>query len=719
MTRRLLLTALAPALALVAAATASAAPTKPDPVAVASQANTILTEENEGREFPKAPQVNDAGFLRRVYVDLIGRIPTDAEIQQFQSLPAADRRSKTITDLMNRDEFAGRWAVYFNDMLRIRYNADGGAALQAYVYEALRTKRPIDELTRELIQAAGRAGSQPATGFVLNDEADPMAMTGVVSQVFLGIRISCAQCHDHPFDVWTREDFYDLAAFFGKTRRVEQRFKMRLLGVYLQEMQQTSILWPPEDKAKGKTREPVKPKFPFELDEADGPNKHIARLTALRNEIAAEAKAKAVAKAKATNVDDLLDDAVNKVSTKKDALDVVAEAKKDVRGLNVGADMYKQSDLRQSLADHVTNPLNKQFARNMVNRVWDQLIGRGFVNPVDDFRDDNPASHPRALDFLAEEFIASGYDFRFLVETIVNTPQYQRGKLTGTVSPPDRMAAEEAFAAAPSRRMVSEAFFDSIVQAGHLFSQKHRPGDNLVKVVSYQQVAVGVKDDPKKPALKPLPGSGGSAMMPAMNGDPQAGVGGYDLEGGLEIDFKKALKKEEELAIEKMKAVPDEVLEAEMMKNMPDPKQRMKYKTVQVTTEVDDNPVFTSSMKMASPAPVGHFLRVFGQTDRATLDESRDHSPSMRQALMMVNGKLTNEAARVGPLEPMYQLLTGNKSNVDAAIKLAYREILTREPSAEELADAKAILSDAKSPVDGMADLRWALLNCNEFRYLP
>src|SRR5262249_25163043 len=126
-----------------------------------------------------------------------------------------------------------------------------------------------------------------------------------------------------------------------------------------------------------------------------------------------------------------------------------------------------------------------------------------------------------------------------------------------------------------------------------------------------------------------------------------------------------------------------------------------------------------SSMRMASPAPVGHFLRVFGQTDRASLDDRRDNSPSMRQALMMLNGQLTNQAARVGALEPMHKLLSGTTPDLEAAIKLAYREALTREPTAEEIADAKAIIAGAKTALDGMADLRWALLNSNEFRYLP
>ena len=101
------------------------------------------------------------------------------------------------------------------------------------------------------------------------------------------------------------------------------------------------------------------------------------------------------------------------------------------------------------------------------------------------------------------------------------------------------------------------------------------------------------------------------------------------------------------------------------------------------------------------------------------LDERRDGSPSMRQALMMLNGKLTNEAARVGPLEPLHALMTGPKANIDAAIQLAYREILTRVPTAQEMDEARQIVKEGATPLDGMADLRWALFNCHEFRYLP
>ena len=91
----------------------------------------------------------------------------------------------------------------------------------------------------------------------------------------------------------------------------------------------------------------------------------------------------------------------------------------------------------------------------------------------------------------------------------------------------------------------------------------------------------------------------------------------------------------------------------------------------------------------------------------------------MRQALMMLNGRLTHEASRVGQLEPIHPLLVGPKANVEDAIKVAYHEVLTRNPTAEEIADGKQIMALADSPLDGMADLRWVLLNCNEFRFIP
>ncbi len=704
------------ALALCAA-TAGAAPPTADPVVTARAIDKLLVQENAGGpKTREAPVVDDLAFLRRISIDLNGRIPTEAEIKKFMAWPAEERRTKAIEDFMGRDQYADRWAIFYSDLFRVRYGSDGGPALQAFVHNAVRTNEPYDVLTRKLLSASGRAGSQPETGFILGDDADPYALTGIVSQVFMGVRISCAQCHNHPFDVWSQKDFYDLAAFFGKTQRVEHRVKMQILGIFLNERAASLIMWPPEGKGEPKARTAVKAKFPFDLAETDGPSKQLARFKALRDHQAAEAKAKAAAKG--TNIDDILDGPAT--GTKKDDLaGVSAEIKAALKKLDLEGDLYKASELRRQLAESVTDPRNRLYSQSFVNRVWAELVGRGFVNPIDDFRGDNPASHPKTLDYLADEFVASGFDFRFLVSTIVRTDAYRRGHLSGTVPATDRLAAEKAFTATPVRRMGSEAIFDSIVQAGHLFTPKHRPGENVVTVVTYQQVAVAVKEDPTKPSIKP-PKLGGD-KMPAMPGAPKMTAGAYDLEKGIEVDFKDALKKKDVLELEKMNAKSPEELEAEMMMKsgtMP-PGTRVRYITKEIKTLVDDNPRFTSSMRMASPAPTGHFLRVFGQTDRGSLDERRDHSPSMRQALMMLNGKLTNEAARIGQLEPVAALITGPKADVDAAVKLVYREALTREPTAEELTFARTIIKDAATPADGLADLRWALFNSNEFRFIP
>ncbi len=678
----------------------------------ASTLDRLIMEGNAGRKVTEAPVVDDLGFLRRAFVDVIGRIPTEKEIQSFLALPERTRRVTILDDLSKREQFADRWTVFFGDMFRIRSNSDGGAAFLAHTHRAIERDLPYDVYCRQLLAASGKANLTPEVGYILGDAADPMALASVTSQVFLGVRMACAQCHNHPFDTWTRKQFYDMAAYFGKTRRQETRIKMRLLGVYLTEAEQTSIMWPPEDKAKGKPRAAVKASFPFELDKGDGPNKHIARLTAMREKLLAEARAKA--NSKKDNIDDLLGDADDKLK-KKDGPEVGLDKTK----LDIEGDLYKASAARAELSKLITDPRNRFFSRNIVNRVWGELVGRGFVNPIDDFKEDNPPSHPKALDYLADEFVANGYDFRWLVRTIAATEAYQRGHLPQSTDAGILRDSQAAFAAATVRRMGSETLYDSLVQAGHLFSVKHKPGENLVTITRVVQEYVELKDGKDPKPLKPKDLKKDDKKMMAMQPKPAMTGGGYDLERSIEVDFKSALMKKDDVKIEAMEAKSNEEIEAEsMMMTRPDGK-KVKVVLREVKTIIDDNPRFASSMRMASPAPVGHFLRVFGQTDRASLDDRRDHSPSMRQALMMLNGQLTNQAARVGALEPMYALLVGPKADLDAAIKLAYREAMTREATADEIDEAKKIIKEAKGVLEGMADLRWALLNSNEFRYLP
>lgn len=686
----------------------------------ANEIDRVLNAENarQGIKQSAMPPTSDLGFLRRIYVDLIARIPTEAEIREFEAWPAETRRDQIIDKLMADPRYVDRWTVFFEDLLRLRTNSTGGAALITFVHQAVQENMPYDELCRRLLIANGKAGRTPEVGFILGDDAEPMAMATVTAQVFLGTRIGCAQCHDHPFDVWKREDFYGMAAYFGKTRRVESQLTR---VVYTTEAQQSSVLWPPEGDAAGETRKPMTPRFPFPIEEDNGSLKFLARLAKVRAPKDAPA-----AGPTGPSVDDLLADADTKVKSRTGSggptLDVTSEAKRDIRQIDIQASLQSQSELRMKLADLVTNPRNRYFSRNIVNRVWKELIGRGFVEPVDDFRKDNPASHPQTLDYLADEFVASGYDLRQLVSAVVRTEVYRRSRAPHDIDDLARQELEVAFLATPMKRMIGESLYDSIVTAGHLFEFKHPAGAN--EVVTYEKIRVPKLAD-GKPGKVSAPALFGGRPMPGMAGMRDAGSAGatpgYALEDAIELDFQKVLVDEEdEVAVEQMRVMSREELEAErMMKDRMAKGDGVEYVEKTVKKVADANPKFNTSLRMESPAPQGHFLRVFGQPNRQDLGESRDESATMRQALMMLNGRLTHEASRVGPLEPLAELLQGDKADITAAIRLAYREIMTRLPSADELAEAREIVTGASTPLEGMADLRWVLLNCNEFRFLP
>lgn len=674
------------------------------PAEAARMLDDIIKRENATERVLTTELISDDAFLRRATIDMIGRIPTMKEIAVYEGW-GNKRRQKLIEHLSEHPRFADRWTIFFADMLRIRSNVTGGNQLLAYVNKSLEADKPYDVLVRELIGSSGKPNANPAVGYILGDNTDPMELAATTSQVFLGVRIGCAQCHDHPFDDWEQKDFYDLAGFFGKTKQVRSRSRNQ---IYTTEGHEMMVLWPPEDKAEADQRKPVKPTFPFSLVEYKGKKKpsFLARFDQRRkvqDKIAANGKEDA-------SLDALLDSVDPKVGRKKDP--VLSEAKLESKKLNVLNDLYRASELRNQLAELITSPRNAYFARAFVNRVWADLVGHGFVEPLDNFSAYNELRHATTLDFLSQEFIASGYDFKTLVQIITMSDAYQRGHLSAAVSITDRKHSERNFSAAPVRRMLSEVLYDSVVTAGHIGDYKWPEGANLRKVVRQVRVPTG-----ELVAANPGPPTEAPAMMATKPGMPMR-ADGYDLESSFSLDFNSLLKKEQLSELEKMRMKSDAQIEAEKMAAEAAAKRRMvmKYETKEVTDMVDDNPRFGSAMRMSTPAPPAHFLRVFGQPSRAGLGEFREISPSLRQQLMMMNGRITHEASRVGPKEPLHILLT--KKKYERAINWAYQEILTRRPTTEEKVDATALLK-LGNPKEAMADLRWALLNSHEFRYLP
>lgn len=689
---------------------------------VGATIDKLIAAETADRDFPKAGQIDDNTFLRRATIDLIGRIPTYEEIQEFNDWPAGERREKLVDKLLEDPRYADRWMVFYSDMLRVRSNARGGRELQAWVHQSVASNKPWDKMAYELISASGRTTRNPAVGYILNDGADPMSMAAATAQVFLGVRLSCAQCHDHPFDDWQQMEFYELAAYFGKTIQRENQFSNT---VYTTEQDMQRVQWPPE-REQPPSREPVEPRFPFELVTYNESPHYISRLEDIRTKEAAIA----AAADDADSLDNLLetDTAEKALDGGLGGFDVLGEAKKASEDLNVEGDLYRISQLRDELAGLVTSPRNQYFARAFVNRVWAELNGRGFVEPLDNFNAYEAQVAPQTMEYISREFVASGYDLKQLIRMIMASKTYSRGHLEGDHSPAKLEMAEKYFGASPVRRMIGETLYDSVVIAGHLEDYKWRQGENVRLVTT--QIRIPIVDDNEPEPEAPAAAGDGQPNMMANNMAPGGGMmaesagAGYDLEAGIEVDFAKVLsdaaKTEEEL--NSMKAMADaELKRQEEMRMMAEAQRRrpQRYQLKTIQEEKDDNPRFTSTMRMPSPAPADHFVRVFGQPSRATLGEFRDSSSSLRQQLMMLNGKATHEAARVGSLEPMHAMLSGDKPQIGAAIKRAYLECLTREPDADEFAMAKELLESSETPIQGMGDLRWALLNCHEFRFLP
>ncbi len=687
----------------------------------------ILARENaadSGVQPLVANIIGDLAFLRRTTIDLAGRIPNTDEIKDFENESPSLRREKLINRLLDEPRFAERWTIFFSDMLRIRSRADGGSQLLAYVNRSLAEGKPYDEMVRELISTNGRPDEKPAAGFVLSDRADPMAMAAATSQIFLGVRLGCAECHDHPFDDWRQKEFYQLAAFFGKTKRVERG--RRVKRIYTTEVDETAVKWPPE-REQPKTRTDVPPKFPFQLVSFKTKPHYVQRLEKIRSKGAVAKNSVAAELA----LDDLIDgfDVKKALVNSKRVSNILDESKAEARKADDGRSIYRDSDRRAQLAANITDPRNPYFARAFVNRVWAELIGRGFVEPLDNISSYNEIRHPQTLQFVAQEFIANGYSLRKLLKTIMLSQAYQRANLPAGTGVAELARAEEAFTATRSRRMLGEVLFDSIAVAGHITEQKWPEGANVREVI--RQIRI-----PLAPPAE-LMAEGDPAMLAGMK--PEMLPAPYSLEKGEKLDFDALLKPaklkggekdefstEDVLAESKMEQERNQMKEEAAIEAARQARLRLlasgnaeRFRLKTVSELVDDNPQFDSTFRLATPAPASHFLRVFGQPARDNLGDFREEAPSLRQELMLLNGKLTHEAARVGPMEPVHRLISGPKAQPDKAVELAYLEIFTRRPSKEETADAREVLASAETPAKGLADLRWAMLNSHEFRYLP
>src|SRR5262249_31659575 len=165
--------------------------------------------------------IGDSEFLRRAYLDAVGRLPELGEARSFLADPDPARREKLVARLVELPEFADYWALKWADLLRNEEKTMGEKGVwifQRWLRDQFSLDLPLDEFARRIVTATGSTWANPPASFYRTNR-DPMTAAETVGQVFLGVRLQCARCHNHPFDVWTQDDYYGLAAYFANIAR--------------------------------------------------------------------------------------------------------------------------------------------------------------------------------------------------------------------------------------------------------------------------------------------------------------------------------------------------------------------------------------------------------------------------------------------------------------------------------------------------------------------
>ncbi len=369
---------------------------------------------------PMAPLADDATFLRRAYLDLVGTIPSAGEARAFLADTSPDKRTQLIDRLLADPRNARHMAVAFDVMWmeRRRDQRVKSEEWQQFLLISFQANKPYDQLVREVLSADGLDPEQrgPAR-FYLDRDVEPNLLTRDIGRLFFGRDLQCAQCHDHPLiDDYHQSEYYGLNAFVMRS----------FLFTEKKDEKKTSVAEKAEGEAKYKSvftgvEGQAAPCLPG--------GKPIEEPTFAAGE------------------------------------EYEVKPEKDVRPV-------PKYSRRAALAQAVTDGTNRAFNQNIANRMWAHMMGRGLVNPVDLHHADNPPSHPELLDLLAVEIVAMKYDMRAFLRELALTKTYQRGFELPPVSDDDvRLVAEqlpglkEAFDAATAAQEQAQATADTAREA--------------------------------------------------------------------------------------------------------------------------------------------------------------------------------------------------------------------------------------------------------------
>jgi hypothetical protein len=417
------------ALALVGLAAAPQEQDQPSANGGRALIDRLVKAKLQDMQLTAAGSADSSEFLRRASLDITGTIPTLEQVERFLKDGSPDKRVKLVDELLASEKYSEHMATIWSGLLV----GSGEGQMQAARLAVQKTMKdhfaknvPFDEFARKVITAEGilpdprgmargmmgededlPEGVNGLVGFFVatqrtNQREMPQALAGKFARVFLGTQIQCAQCHDHPYDKWTQEDFYGMAAFFTQ------------VSVRRNEM---------KDKDGKDAKDKKAQDYSFEV--SDRPPRPRAQGL-------------------------VIPDSKSKTPVKPSFLVTAAKPQPG-------------EELRTAFARLMTGPENHQFARAIVNRTWGRFMGRGFVHPVDNFDQKNTPTHPELLNLLADDFIQSGFDIKRLIREIALSDTYQRTSRAKNIKRDAEM--EKFYAVAAVRAMTPEQIMSSLMTA--------------------------------------------------------------------------------------------------------------------------------------------------------------------------------------------------------------------------------------------------------------
>lgn len=731
--------------------------------------------------------IDDATFLRRIYLGIAGRIPTFEESDAFRSSRSPKKRSEVIQHLLQGEGSVANAYHFWADLLRVNgRDATVSDGYELWLKDALRSNKPYDRMVRELVTAQGDIWENGAIGYYVRDRGMPLDNMANTVRVFLGVRLECAQCHDHPFDDWSQMDFYRMAAFsygmqngkFDKTDgarnrvAVVERFKKAEQQAYRDAVFKVSGIKDFPGLGSGDKK----------IDKLFGSAKGRAwiqrhgldktRLRELRD-IGKDAKARAELRRRgATLVLSELYGPLKRMSV----LESVQELKlphdyayNDAQPLStVGTGTMFGERVSASRGESpiavyarwLTSPQNPTFTKVIVNRLWKEVFGAGLIEPVDDITDYSKASNPELLGYLEDLFQELNYDIKAFLGILYNSQAYQREVNHRELEP-----GEACYFPGPTlRRMSAEQVWDSIVGLAVPHADGFKPRlkkqlpaierlrlistslegrpldefeamlnqiaplmDELIKKEAQQrkqlQVASRKRDRKRMSDLRAEMKRSRAEVLRQVRK-----IGYPDLRD--EIDISRLLNT---FGLSESNFSSDDAIPADgafyttKATKLPSvaigPAPAHLDKTAARAWHAAEKAEFHAyhqlikgmarASELTSPAPPGHFLRDFGQSDREVIENAANEA-SIPQALNLLNGKAA--ALIANRYSPVGQRVHAERST-DAKIRVIFRAMLTRDPTNAELQLLITRLA-SRGQARFVERVVWALLNTQQFLFV-